>query len=172
MRRGLVHGLVSGWQITGIGQYRSGTPFSVVSGIQQTGYGAGGADRPDQIGTPALTTSRPVRQDYFGMGNANTSYFYIPVRLPGGSGPYQGRFGTLGRNTFNGPPMRNFDIALSKEFNLDKRFRLQSRAEFYNVFNFANFSTPNNVLTGSGFGMITSTASNSRQLQFSIKLVY
>jgi len=156
----------------GIGQFRSGTPFTVVSGIQQTGYGSGGVDRPDQIGTPVLSTSRPVRQDYFGMGAANASYFYIPIGVPGGTGPYCGRFGTLGRNTFNGPPLRNFDVALSKEFNLDKRFKLQSRAEFYNVFNMVNFSTPNNVVTGSGFGMITSTASNSRQLQFSLKLVY
>ncbi|MGD0310434.1 MAG: carboxypeptidase regulatory-like domain-containing protein [Acidobacteriota bacterium] len=169
---GLVHGLISGWQIMGIGQFRSGTPFTVVSGIQQTGYGSGGVDRPDQIGTPVLSTSRPVRQDYFGMGAANASYFYIPIGVPGGTGPYCGRFGTLGRNTFNGPPLRNFDVALSKEFNLDKRFKLQSRAEFYNVFNMVNFSTPNNVVTGSGFGMITSTASNSRQLQFSLKLVY
>jgi hypothetical protein len=172
MSHGFVHGLVSGWQIMGIGQLRSGTPFTVVTGIQQTGYGTGGADRPDQMGTPVLSTSRPVRQDYFGKGAANASYFYIPINVPDGTGPYGGRFGTLGRNTFNGPPLRNFDIALSKEFDLDKRFKLQSRAEFYNVFNIVNFSTPNNVLTGSGFGMITSTASNSRQLQFSLKLVY
>jgi hypothetical protein len=169
---GLAHTFVSGWQITGIGLIRSGTPFTVVSGIQQTGYGAGGADRPDQIGTPVLSTSRPVRQDYFGMGAANASYFSVPINVPDGTGPYRGRFGTLGRNTFSGPPLRNFDIALSKEFNLDKRFKLQSRAEFYNVFNVVNFSTPNTVLTGSGFGMITSTSSNSRQLQFSLKLVY
>jgi hypothetical protein len=172
MSHGLVHSLTSGWQIMGIGQFRSGTPFSVVTGLQQTGYGNGGADRPDQIGTPVLSTSRPVRQDYFGMGAANTSYFSIPINVLSGTGPYRGRFGTLGRDTFNGPPLRNFDIALSKEFNLDKRLKLQSRAEFYNVFNIVNFSTPNNVLTGSGFGMITSTASNSRQLQFSLKLVY
>jgi hypothetical protein len=78
----------------------------------------------------------------------------------------------LGRNTLNGPPLHNFDIALSKEFDLAKKLKLQSRAEFYNVFNIVNFNTPNNVLTGSGFGMITSTASNSRQVQFSVKLVY
>jgi hypothetical protein len=172
LSHGFVHSVVSGWQIMGIGQLRSGTPFTVLSGMQQTGYGSGGADRPDQIGSPVLSTSRTVRQDYFGMGAANASYFHIPINVPNGTGPYGGRFGTSGRNTFSGPPLHNFDIALSKEFNLDKRLKLQSRAEFYNVFNIVNLSTPNNVLTGSGFGMITSTASNSRQLQFSLKLVY
>ncbi len=169
---GLLRSLISGWQIMGIGRFRSGTPFSVVSGIQQTGYGAGGADRPDQIGTPVLSTSRPVREDYFGMGGGNASYFYIPMNVPGGTGPYRGRFGSLGRNTFIGPPLHNLDIALTREFSLTKGLRLQSRAEFYNVFNMVNFSTPNNVLSGSGFGLITSTSSNSRQLQFSLKLVY
>jgi hypothetical protein len=172
MSHGPAHALAAGWRITGIGQFRSGTPFTVLSGIQQTGYGAGGADRPDQIGIPLLSTSRPVRQDYFGMGTANASYFYIPINAPGGTGPYSGRFGSLGRNTFNGPPLRSFDIALSKEISITKGLRLQSRAEFYNVFNVVNFSTPNAVLTGSGFGMITSTASNSRQLQFSLKLAF
>jgi hypothetical protein len=169
---GVIRALFSGWQIMGIGQLRSGTPFTIVSGIQQTGYGAGGADRPDQIGVPILSTSRPIRQDYFGLGAANASYFYIPINVPNGTGPYRGRIGSLGRNTFNGPPLRNLDIALSKEINLAKELRLQSRAEFYNVFNIVNFSTPNNVLTGSGFGLITSTASNSRQLQFSLKLIF
>jgi hypothetical protein len=172
INHGFLHRLVSGWQIMGIGQLRSGMPFTVVTGIQQTGYGTSGADRPDQIGTPVLSTSRPVRQDYFGMGAANAAYFYIPINVPNGTGPYRGRFGTLGRNTLNGPPLHNFDIALSKEFDLAKKLKLQSRAEFYNVFNIVNFNTPNNVLTGSGFGMITSTASNSRQVQFSVKLVY
>ncbi len=167
-----MRGLVSGWQITGIGQYRSGTPFSVVSGIQQTAYGTNGGDRPDLTGAPHLSTRRNNRPDYFGIGSANASLFLIPITLPGGTGPYSGRFGTLGRNTFDGPPLRSFDIALSKEFNLDKRIRLQSRAEFYNVFNLVNFSTPNNVVTGSGFGYITSTSSNSRQLQFSLKMYY
>ncbi len=167
-----VHGVVSGWQITGIGQFRSGAPFTVLSGIQQTAYGTNGADRPDQVGIPELSTGRSVRQDYFGLGSANASYFYIPINIPGGTGPYSGRFGVLGRNTFDGPALRTFDIALSKDFNLDRRLRLQSRAEFYNVFNLVNFSNPNNVLTGSGFGFITSTASNSRQLQFSLKLLY
>jgi hypothetical protein len=169
---GFLHSLGSGWQLTGIGQLRSGTPFTVVSGIQQTGYGTNGGDRPDQIGKPVLSTSRTVREDYFGMGSGNASYFYIPINVAGGTGPYSGRFGSLGRNTFNGPPLHSFDIAISKEFSLDKRVKLQSRAEFYNLFNTPNFSTPNNVLTGSGFGIINSTASNSRQLQFSLKLLY
>jgi hypothetical protein len=55
-----------------------------------------------------------VREDYFGGGEPNASFFSIPIGLAGGSGPNQYAIGTLGRNTFRGPDLRNFDIALIK----------------------------------------------------------
>jgi hypothetical protein len=90
-----------GWELLSISSISSGAPFTVYSGIQQTGAGANGVDRPDQIAVPKLSTARTNRQDYFGMGAANAStYFNIPVHIAGGTGPNQGRFGTLGRDTF------------------------------------------------------------------------
>ena len=35
-----------------------------------------------------------------------------------------------------------------------------------------NFGLPNNVVRGSGFGIINKTAGTSRQIQFSLKLIY
>jgi hypothetical protein len=139
--------------------------------------GAGGTDRPDQIGNPELSTSRTVREDYFGLGANNPSYFYVPTNVPGGSGPNRGRFGTLGRNTFRGPGFRNFDMALIKDTPLSTRAgrdraSLQLRAEFFNVFNLVNFGLPSNTVLGPGFGEISRTAGNSRQIQFSLKLIY
>ena len=49
---------------------------------------------------------------------------------------------------------------------------LQFRAEFFNIFNIVNFGLPNNVVSGSGFGVINKTAGSSRQIQFSLKLTY
>ena len=49
---------------------------------------------------------------------------------------------------------------------------LQFRAEFFNLFNIVNMGLPANILTGSGFGEISKTAGNSRQIQFSLKLIY
>src|SRR5206468_5093295 len=63
----------SGWQLLNISTLTSGSPFSIYSGIQQTGAGSNGADRPDQVGQPVLSTSRTVREDYFGLGEANPS---------------------------------------------------------------------------------------------------
>jgi hypothetical protein len=169
--------LTKGWQVLGIGTLQSGPPFTIYSGIQQTGAGSMGTDRPDQIGTPVLSTSRTVREDYFGLGANNASFFSIPIDVPGGTGPNSGIFGTLGRNTFRGPGMRDFDLALIKDTPLLERAgaaraSLQFRAEFFNVFNIVNFGLPSNTVLGPGFGEISRTASNSRQIQFSLKVIY
>ena len=118
-----------------------------------------------------------MREDYFGLGANNASLFYIPIDVPGGTGPNHGVFGTLGRNTFRGPALRNLDLALIKDTPLKVGARgelaaLQFRAEFFNVFNIVNFGLPSNIVLGPGFGEISRTAGTSRQIQFSLKLIY
>lgn len=169
--------LMGGWQLLSISTLASGLPFTVYSGVQQTGVGSIGTDRPDQIGTPVLSTSRTIREDYFGLGAANASYFTIPVNVPGGTGPNSGVFGALGRNTFRGPALRNFDFGLIKDTAWEagrsrKSVNLQFRAELFNLFNIVNFGLPSNILAGSGFGIISRTAGNSRQVQFSLKTMF
>jgi len=166
-----------GWQFLNISTVSSGLPFTVFSGVQQTGVGSIGADRPDQIAVPDLATNRIVREDYFGKGASNPSYFTVPTNLAGCTGPNRGRFGSLGRDTFRGPGFYNFDFALIKDTLFEvgsarKSMNLQFRSEFFNLFNIVNFGLPSNVLTGSGFGIISRTAGTSRQIQFSFKLMF
>ena len=169
--------MVSGWQFLNITTLTSGSPFTVFSGIQQTGVGAGGTDRPDLIEMPSLSTNRRTRADYFGQGANNASFFNIPISVPGGTGPNHGRFGTLGRDTFRGPGFRDFDVALIKNTSFGHRGggelgTIQFRAEFFNVFNVVYFGLPSNIVRGSGFGVISKTAGPSRQIQFSLKFIY
>jgi hypothetical protein len=49
---------------------------------------------------------------------------------------------------------------------------IEFRAEFFNVFNIVNFGLPSNIVSGSGFGKIARTAGSSRQIQFSLKLIF
>jgi hypothetical protein len=184
-----------GWEMLSISSMSSGAPFTVYSGIQQTGAGSMGVDRPDQIAKPHLSTARKDRTDYFGAGQENgPTYFSVPVFVPGGTGPNEGRFGTLGRNTFRGPAFYNFDFAFIKDTPFGRRasgaerMDLQFRAELFNLFNIVNMSTPANILavttdatsnppsatisTTNGFGYISKTAGTSRQIQFSLKLIY
>jgi hypothetical protein len=169
--------LTGGWQFLNITTLTTGPPFTVYSGIQQTGEGAGGTDRPDLITMPVLSTSRTIREDYFGRGANNSSFFFIPINVAGGTGPNQGVFGTLGRDTFRGPGFHNFDMALIKDTPFGRRGArelgvLEFRAEFFNIFNIVNFGLPSNTVLGSGFGVISHTAGSSRQIQFSLKLIY
>ena len=171
--------ITDGWEMLSISSISSGSPFTVLSGIQQTGVGSNSTDRPDQIGKPQLSTARAERQDYFGKGTENAaSFFAIPIHVAGGTGPNQGRFGSLGRDSFRGPAFYNFDFAFIKDTPFGRRksgaelVSLQFRSEFFNLFNIVTMGTPNNILTGSGFGEISKTAGNSRQIQFSLKMVY
>ncbi|HEX5482144.1 MAG TPA: hypothetical protein VFZ08_05905, partial [Terriglobia bacterium] len=75
------------------------------------------------------------------------------------------------------PGFEDFDFALIKDTSFGRRHgaeavTLEFRSEFFNVFNRVNFALPANILHGSGFGLINHTAGPSRQLQFSLKLIY
>ena len=170
--------VTGGWELLSISSISSGSPFTIFSGEQQTGYGSNGVDRPDQIGKPNLSTARQNRADYFGDGLDNNSFFYIPIKVSGGSGPNVGRFGNLGRNTFRGPAFYDYDFALIKDTAFGERksgvelVDLQFRSEFFNLFNIVNMGLPANIINGSGFGEISKTAGTSRQIQFSLKLIY
>jgi len=173
--------LTKGWEFLSISTITSGSPFTVYSGIQQTGAGTICADRPDQIGIPDLSSagsSTRSRDDYFGRGANNASFFSIPIGIQDGTGPNSGLFGTLGRNTFRGPAYYDFDFALIKTTPIGRRENglervdLQFRGEFFNLFNIVNLGLPANIIEGTGFGMISKTAGTSRQVQFSLKLIY
>jgi hypothetical protein len=169
--------VTGGWQLLNITSILSGPPFTVYSGVQQTSAGAGGTDRPDLLMMPDFSTSRTRREDYFGLGLDNPSFFFVPEKVPGGTGPNQGRFGTLGRDTFRAPGFKQFDFALIKDTPFGRRGKsdlglVEFRAEFFNLFNIVNFTLPSNTVRGSGFGIISHTAGTSRQIQFSLKLIF
>ena len=172
----------AGWELLSISSISSGSPFTVFSGIQQTGAGSNGVDRPDQIAKPHLSTARPRSPGLLRRRRKQrlTDFFSIPIHcVPGGTGPNQGLFGTVGRNTFRGPAYYDYDFAFIKSTPFGHRrsgaekMDLQFRSEFFNLFNITlNMGLPANILNGSGFGEISKTAGTSRQIQFSLKLIY
>jgi hypothetical protein len=93
------------------------------------------------------------------------------------------RLGNVGRNSLTGPGLSDFDLSLFKNNPIPKiseRFNAQFRAEFFNIFNQANFAPPlsnRTLFTASGAaiptaGLITSTVTTSRQIQFGLKLTW
>src|SRR5712692_7232881 len=91
--------------------------------------------------------------------------------------PTNGTFGNVARGTIIGPGLTTFDTSLFKKISISERWSLQFRAEAFNIFNHVNFLEPNAVVfTGNTIstsaGVITGTATTSRQIQFALKLMF
>jgi hypothetical protein len=82
--------------------------------------------------------------------------------------------GNLGLQSNTSPPVRTLDFSVFKDFVLTERFRVQFRAESFNLTNTPQFSTPdNNLSDGSNFGRITSTLNGSeRHIQFALRVQF
>ncbi len=103
----------------------------------------------------------------------NTACFTAPNPLT--------RLGNAGRNIATGPNLFNLDLAAYKNIPItaiSEGFRLQFRAEFFNILNHTNFAAPlanNQVFNQAGgaigaAGQIVSTQTSSRQIQFGLRL--
>jgi len=93
--------------------------------------------------------------------------------------PATGTYGNVGRNTLTGPGIATLDASILKTTAMSERIHLQFRAEFFNIVNHANFGTPNTVVFSAAAtppaptaGVITSTSTTSRQIQFGLKLLW
>lgn len=148
--------LIGGWQLNGIGTYQSGFPITIRRAGDPLGVGTDGAARPDMVCNPNLPRSERTLQRYF-----NTDCFVAPAD----------RFGDAGRSTVIGPSTQLWDVALFKNFEINKRLRLQLRSELFNAFNHPNWGAPGRDLGGSNFGVINSAA-DPRIIQFGLKLIF
>jgi hypothetical protein len=155
---------VKGWQFNTIVTLLSGFPFTPQIGSNRSGDGdTRNPDRPSL--NPAFTG--PVV-----TGNPNQWFNPEAFILP-----TPGTYGDLGRGVYSGPGLADVDFSLFKNTAITERTNLQFRAEFFNLLNRANFGTPNaTVFSGASIspsaGLITTTATTSRQIQFGLKLFF
>ena len=148
--------LVNGWQYNLIGTFTSGLPITVVSGTDRSLSGIGN-DYADVVGNPARPASVSSIQEYF-----NTAAFAAAAL---------GTFGTAGRGIIRGPNYFDMDMSLFKDFHFTERWRLQFRAETFNVENRANFQNPTAQVSSGTFGRITA-AFDPRVFQFAAKIFF
>ena len=157
-RGGVADAVLGGWHVGGILTFRSGFPFSPLTGNgDPTNTGSQGLLRMDQIGNGHL--SHPSPNLWF-----NINDFKEP----------SGHFGNAGKNILEGPGEKGADLSARKFFSITERVRIEFRAEFFNAFNHPVFSQPDNYVTdGPGAaGVITSTVIPQRQIQFALKLQF
>ena len=86
--------------------------------------------------------------------------------------PPPGQLGNAGRVPVVGPDFVNTDFSVIKQFTLHEEVGLQFRAEFFNLFNHAQFGLPVNDVSAAGFGSVNSTVNNPRLVQFALKLTF
>jgi hypothetical protein len=198
--------VLSGWQLGGIFKASSGQPFTPILGGDPLGTTLDETNEPPNrvIGSGCETLSNPgnpnqyIKPNCFALPQATTAIasqcLTFGYRAPGTNGPADlgdagipgtcaNLRGNLGRNTVIGPGLANLDFSLFKNNRIrriSEGFSVQFRAEFFNVFNRANFSSPTDNRTVfdqtgspiSSAGLITSTQTPSRQIQFALKLIW
>jgi hypothetical protein len=153
---------LGGWELSGIANFYTGTPFTPTSSVNT--LNSSGTQRPNRIGSGVL--ANPTVQEYF-----NIADFTTPA-------PYQ--FGNSGRDILYGPGTKQVDASALKNFYLreNRAWRLQFRAELFNIANTPQLNNPNSNIGANGAGQITSAGSpstfqrTSREVQFALKLYW
>lgn len=185
--KGTAGSILHGWNVVGIGQMRSGNPLTVFlagnrsRSLWNPSSGPGlGQDRP------SLTAGRTYESAIIGRPDQ----YFDPTAF---TLQATGTLGTTGRNAFIGPNLRTFDLAMVKNTRfawLGESGNIQFRFEAFNLFNRANFGTPGlQVFAGapdppnqpppttppaplSSFGVVRSTVTSARQLQFAVRMSF
>jgi hypothetical protein len=155
--------LVEGWQISGIGTFQSGRPFTVTDD-DFSGFLYESSDPRPNLSTGATHADQTTDDSVDSRidGYLNRSAFESAGA----------QFGNLGRNTVIGPDQRRVDLSISKMTSLTERFNLEFRTEAYNISNTPVFRNPDSDLGSGGFGEITRTRGGPRVIQLALKLLF
>ncbi len=142
----VLNGLLGGWSWSGILTLQSGLPLAI--------------SRPSVNNGRSAKLDNPTIERWF-----DTSVF-APAE------PFT--FGNVGRllPDVRADGITSYDMSIAKNFYFLERYRLQFRAEFFNLTNTPQFNRPNGGVTSRNFGVVNSTAAPARQIQFALKLYW
>lgn len=190
---GLKRWIAGGWEVGSVIELQDGVPIWPLDGLEGDPMGQLNSEPlaiPDRI---CKSMTNPGRVQYI---KANCLINAVAPNLafynaapPFGCDPkfpYPtciNLLGNLGRNSIIGPGLVNVDFSLVKNSHIktvSENFNIQFRAEFFNILNHVNFAPPISNLeaidaSGSpvpGFGQITATQTDSREIQFGLKIIW
>ena len=161
---GVADKLISGWGVNGVTMLEKGFPLDVLAQPTSlsTNFGAG-TPRPNVVAgcskIPDGSSQSRISQWF------NTSCFSQPNTFG---------FGSEARTDPNirQPGMANYDFTLFKNTQITERFKLQYRAEFFNIFNRVQFGPPGNTLGTAQFGVVSSQINSQRLIQMGLRLAF
>jgi hypothetical protein len=166
---GFANAVVSGWGVNSIVTAQGGFPFSPQLSYNPSNNG--------DTRNPVRPFANPNFSGPVILGTPEKWFDPAAFLAPSNAAANAGFYGNVGRNTLRGPGLATWDFSTMKDTKLSERLDLQFRAEIFNLLNRANFNVPNEVVfTPSGIsptaGVITSTTTSSRQVQFGLKLLW
>jgi hypothetical protein len=161
----VTNSVLGGWQLTLIQKITSGFPVPLIDSANSSGvaFNAGGNgnnfNRPNQV-----AGCSPYAANHSQLQWINSACFVAPA---------SGQLGNASRVPVVGPDFVNTDFSVIKQFALPwENMGLNFRAEFFNLFNHAQFGIPVNDISAPGFGSVNSTVNNPRLVQFGLKLTF
>jgi len=174
---GPVNAAFGGWQATVIEKITSGFPLFVVNSTNGSGvffqWNGNSLNRPDEVGDPNKAGPEGGRTDCPSQIHTTANWFNPCAFAPAPSG----ELGTANRAPVTGPDFVNTDFSLIKQIHITERVGLNFRAEFFNLFNHAQFFLQGSSLTAmqdisspSTFAKVNQTVNNPRLVQFALKL--
>jgi hypothetical protein len=163
MNDGLGAKALGGWQLANILTVQTGQPLTAILPAALSGTQSNGTDRPDLIASPNLPGNERRPERWFNTTALQTPPVFVD-QLGAFSIP-----GNEGRNVITGPDYKVWDTSLERRVQFRERIGMVFRADFFNLSNHPNFDRPGLIFATSNFGRISS-AQNSRQIQFSVRL--
>jgi hypothetical protein len=155
--KGLLRRALGNWQFSGISSFEKGIPLNISLPGDNAGIGSA-PYRPDAVSNP--------------MAGGGTQQVWFNAAAY--AKPAPGAFGNAARNNARQAGLNNTDASLFKNFpGVFKRegSGLQFRAEFYNIFNHAQWNAYRTSFGTAGFGSVTG-ARDARDIQLGIRAFF
>jgi hypothetical protein len=159
--------IIGGWQLSGVGRWTSGLPFSVISGA---GWGTNWLEKSNMIQTGAIATGTTI------LPNGAPDAFANPAQaLANLENPYPGEAGQ--RNNFRGDGYFGIDTRLAKTWKLSERTSMQFAWDVFNVTNSVRFdvnplTSLQNLTTSGSFGVYGAALTTPRVQQLSLRFSF
>ncbi|MBS1820858.1 MAG: TonB-dependent receptor [Acidobacteria bacterium] len=156
-RGDFVSRLVGGIRVTSVTKLLSGAPYSVLYTSTAVNAYASRADINPAGGDPNTVPNRSL------TNWINVNAFKAPATYG---------YGNSARNMLFGPGQKIVNLSVAKTTPLYEKVSLELRADAFNLTNSTNFANPANSLNVAGFGVVSATATDPRQLQFGAKVLF
>lgn len=132
---GLMDEVLGGWQLSGIGQYGTGIPFSVNFSQAGTKYIGWWGGRADKVAGVSPNVGNPSGSHDI----VNGVQWFDPGAF---AAPQPWTWGNSSRDMLFGPGMWNWDMSVMKNVHVGERYNLRLQADFLNAFNHFNLGNP------------------------------